>query len=344
MNPPSITTATVTSFVTVIVKSRQIHTMQVTLICSLQMKKAGSRRLRRLWSATTFGKVHVRTYWKYYDRQQGFSKKVLNDSVRESPTDWPIAKYSLEQIPKTFNHDSLQDLGNGQMMVTLFGRFLEGTYIRIGNSFLRDGNPAFLSEYRQIRFVASIADLATKQVAIVARDGTEHILAFSSDPFGCALTKHAVAFTAVDDTNTQVSLTFDGTLPDQDNFPLTMVIAGKSYGYSDAPIQRVGKVLSVVVPTATLLANPTITTSSGYKDAIESIALMMIDSCHFSHTEVTRCWRLLVTAGWETKKRQPVRRRVAIKLINVSMGIRRTRHNAWQRITSMWQVIINRND
>jgi hypothetical protein len=216
------------------------------------------------WSATTFGKVHIRTYWKYYDRKQGFSKKVLNDSVRESPTDWPIANYSLEQIPKTFNHDSLQDLGNGQMMVTLFGRFLEGTYMRIGNSFLRDGNPAFLSEYRQIRFVASIADLSTKQVAVVARDGTEHILAFSSDPFGCPLTQPDVAFTSVDDTNTQVSLTFKGKLPDQNNFPLIMVIAGKAYGYSDAPIQRADKVLRVVVPTATLLANPTITTTSPF--------------------------------------------------------------------------------
>ena len=213
------------------------------------------------WSAETFGKVHIRTYWKYYDRKQGFSKNVQNDSVRESPTEWPIANYSLEQIPKTFNHDSLQDLGNGKMMVTLFGRFLEGTYVRIGNSFLRDGNPAFLSEYRQIRFVASIADLATKQVAVVARDGNEHILAFGSDPFGSALTQPHVAFTAIDDTNTQVSLTFKGTLPD-DNFPLITVIAGKAYGYSDAPIQRIGKSLSVVVPTATLLANPTITTTA----------------------------------------------------------------------------------
>ena len=214
------------------------------------------------WSATTFGKIHIRTYWKYYDRKQGFSKNVLNDTVREDPTEWPVPKYDLTQVPKRFNHESLQDLGNGQILVTLKGRFLEGTYVRIGSSFLRDGNAAFLAEYQQIRFVASIADLATRQVALVARDGSEHVLDFSSGPFNTPLTQPTVALAAVDDTNTQVKLTFGGSLPNQTNFPLIMVIAGKAYGYSDAPILRTATTLSVVVPTATLLANPTITTTS----------------------------------------------------------------------------------
>jgi hypothetical protein len=214
------------------------------------------------WSAEKFGTVHVRTYWKYFDRKEGYAKKVRTDSLRENGTSWPIANYSLEQSPKLFDHDSLQDLGNGQMMVTLLGRFLDGTYIRIGNTFLRDGNPAFLSEYRQIRFVAPIADLATKQVAVVARDGHEHPLVFSSDAFKIVLPKPELTFTPVDDTNTQMTATFSVDLPDPAKYPTVAIVGGKVYGYADAPIQRATRSLTVVVPTATLVGSPTITFKS----------------------------------------------------------------------------------
>jgi hypothetical protein len=211
------------------------------------------------WSAARFGSVHIRTYWKYFDRKESYAKRVRAGSVRNYSPDWPIANYSLQQIPKTFNHSSLQDLGNGQMLVTLLGRFLDGTYIRIGSTFLRDGNPAFLSDYRQIRFVASITDLATKQVALVARDGDEYLLNFGSAPFTSPLPKPQATFTPVDETNTQVTATFPTALQKQDEFPAVMIIGGKVYGYSDAPLQRTDKTLTVLVPTVTLLSNPTVT-------------------------------------------------------------------------------------
>jgi hypothetical protein len=211
------------------------------------------------WSAETFGTVYVRTYWKYFDRKTGYAKKVQADSLRGDGRSWPVTNYSLEQIPKNFAYDSLQDLGNGQMLVTLFGRFLDGTYIRIGSTFLRDGSPAFSSEYRQIRFVAPIADLATKQVAVVARDGNEHILNFVVDPFKSPLQKPQMSFTPIDDTNTQIVATFTQALQSQDMYPVIMIVGGKVYGYADAPIQRTEKSLTATVSTSTLIANPTIT-------------------------------------------------------------------------------------
>ena len=219
------------------------------------------------WSAENFGTVHVRTYWKYFDRKEGYAKKVLANSLREDATAWPIANYSLEQSPKNFDNDSLQDLGNGQMLITLFGRFLDGTYIRVGNSFLRDGNPAFASDYKHIRFVAPIVDLATKQVALVARDGTEHPLIFASADFKTPLAKPQLTFTPVDDANTQITATFSAALPDPTKYPTIAIVGGKVYGYADAPVTSTAKSLTAVVPTAVLVANPTITFKSLFTDA-----------------------------------------------------------------------------
>ncbi|MBB5056420.1 hypothetical protein HDF16_001105 [Granulicella aggregans] len=214
------------------------------------------------WSNSNFGSIHIRTYWKYFDRKEGYAKVVQRDSLRDDTKTWPIPNYSLAQVPKEFDYKSLQDLGNGQMLVTVAGRFLGGTYVRVGSTFLRDGSPAFSAEYQQIRFVASVADLATKQVALVARDGTETQLVFKNDAYVGTLAKPDITFTPVDDSNIQIAAKFSSIPAIHDHIPLLAIVGSKVYGYSDAPILRDGTTLIFVVPTATLLANPTIVIKS----------------------------------------------------------------------------------
>ena len=188
------------------------------------------------WTTEKFGRVYVRTYWKYFDRKEGYAKKIRTDSLRDDAAGWPITNYSLEQVPKTFNSKSLQDLGNGQMLVTLGGRYLDGTYVRIGANILQSGSPAFTMDNQQIRFVAPILDLATKQTALVARDGKEHLLSFGSEPFTTALAKPDLTFTPVDDANTQITATFS-SIPDkeQQEFPLIAIVGEESTGTRTRP-------------------------------------------------------------------------------------------------------------
>lgn len=213
------------------------------------------------WSAASFGKVHVRTYWKCYDRHHSLVKNVRHDSLREyTSSGWPINNYTLKQDPKNFPLKALEDLGNGQMLVTLGGRFLGGTYVRVGSSILRDGSPGFTSEYQQIRFVAPIADLASKQVELVARDGTENPLLFTAARIGSLTPLKIIghSLSAVDDSNTQLTIEMEKIEQIHAQLPLIFVIGGRVFGYSDAPIRGDGNKLSVIVPTAFLLANPTI--------------------------------------------------------------------------------------
>jgi len=220
------------------------------------------------WSTACFGKIHVRTYWRSYDRRHSLPTAILRDSLTLYSEEWPILNYSLDQHPKTFDMTSLEDLGNGQMLVTVKGRFLGGTYVRVGSNILRDGSPGFTSEYQQIRFVSPLTDLATKQVSLVARDGNETALVFDKSQFGAsnalAVSGHTV--TPVDDTNSRITVQFKSLLPEKQQPTLVFLIGGKVFGYTDAPIRRNGNELSVVLPTALLVANPDVTIKALFTD------------------------------------------------------------------------------
>ena len=223
------------------------------------------------WSAERFGKIHVRTYWKSYDRGHSLTKGIVRDSLTEYSEQWPILNISLDQHPKTFDRTSLEDLGNGQMLVTLKGRFLGGTYVRVGSNILKDGSTGFTSEYQQIRFVSSLPDLATKQCSLVARDGTETALIFDREQFGA---KNALSIVGspsvvpVDDANSRLTVELNNLLPEGQQPPLVFLIAGKVFGYADAPIRRNGNQLSVVLPSALLIANPDIAVKALFTDPV----------------------------------------------------------------------------
>jgi hypothetical protein len=119
--------------------------------------------------AGCFGKIHIRTYWRKYDQKHGIVKQVIASSIREQDT-WPIPVFDLAPTVDTLHYE---DLGGGQVQVEMGGHFLSGTYIRIGNSYYREGTPGFTSEATQIRFIAPALDIAVQQAYIVSRDGAE---------------------------------------------------------------------------------------------------------------------------------------------------------------------------
>ena len=224
------------------------------------------------WSAKSFGAVHVCTYWRSYDRGKSLVRRIVPDSlVNYSSQVWPIDNIPLTQEPKSFPVTALEDLGGGQMLVTLTGRFLGGTYVRVGSSILRDGSPAFSSEYQQIRFVAPIADLATKKTKLVARDGSEKSIEFTTAQLGTVTPLKIVkpTISPIDDANVRLSLTLDKVDDVYKNLPLILLIGGRVFGYSDSPIERDGNTLSVIVSTAFLVANPRVVVTALFmaKDA-----------------------------------------------------------------------------
>lgn len=210
-------------------------------------------------SDAKYGTVYERTYWRRYDRNHNLIGGIIPGSLNEryKPTPIPGFEIKMTQDVGPLNSSSLEDLGNGQMLVRLDGRFATGSAIRVGNNILQPG-AGFSFDYNLIRFVAPIFDLATKRVALVSRDGTETPVRMMNDaikPKG--LTIEPPILTTIDESNSRLQI--DTRVDPVENHPLVLVIGGKVFGYSDAPIQRAGRRLSVVLPTAFLAANNQVT-------------------------------------------------------------------------------------
>jgi hypothetical protein len=228
----------------------------------------------KLSDTSNFGEVQVRTYWRRYDRKTGILKDVLPGSLKEQTVVAKIPSFKLVPNPMRdldFGLTNLEDLGGGQMLVNLEGRFLSGTSVRIGSAILSQGSPNFTFDQERIRFVAPITDLATKQVALVGRDGTERTLAM--ERVACKDTKQLKIedfnIKTVDQTNSLVTVKVNDACFLRDEFsekkdvpinpPLILVVGNRVFGYSEAPIQKSGDTLSAIVPTALLIANPRLT-------------------------------------------------------------------------------------
>ncbi len=204
----------------------------------------------------SFGKVRIRSYWRRYDRKTGVLKGVVRGSLRDDYPEFTIDSFHMKQSVAAFNVQETEDLGGGQMLVRIPGSFLGGTYVRVGTSILQPGSNGFTSEAGLIRFVAPISDLATKRVVVVSRDGTEVPLRIAKT-FTCnrlTIKQDGLSITPIDETNSILRIELEAhDVPEL--VPLVLVIGGKVFGYSDAPIGRSGHTLSAVLPTAFLAAN-----------------------------------------------------------------------------------------
>ncbi|OYW11099.1 MAG: hypothetical protein B7X34_03650, partial [Acidobacteriia bacterium 12-62-4] len=113
--------------------------------------------------------LKVRTYLREYDQKTGLVGKIIEPSV-SNWAEHDIRAINLAQYPKSV--ESIEDLGNGNVLVNLQGRFLNGTYVRVGGRRIAEGN-GLSFEADRIRFEASRLELAARDVRIVSRDGTE---------------------------------------------------------------------------------------------------------------------------------------------------------------------------
>lgn len=245
-----------------------------------------------------FGNVRVKSYWRRYDAKKRIVGDVIPGSLRVQNDygDWKIRTFDLVPRPAEirFELQGLEDLGGGQMQVSLPNRFLPGTAIRVGSAILGQGSPSFSFNRDVLRFVAPISDLATKKVFLVGRDGSEHELVMDINQipdFGRAISEdlengipatpagkcfgrqlhvwpNDIDIKTVDQTNSIVKVTIrdnkDRCFSDNDKPPLVLVVGNKVFGYSDAPVQRDWAEknyllsLTAVVPTSLLIANPQI--------------------------------------------------------------------------------------
>jgi hypothetical protein len=213
------------------------------------------------------GTVVVRTYWLKYDRETGATRDVVGKSYREyAPR--PIRPLPIASPPAGFSNADLRDLGGGQMFVRVPGRFLTGTYVRMGATTLRDGSGA-QHEHNAITFTASINDIATKPPVIVARDGTEEPLEMApleivGGKASLATPPSKISSTSVaglDDGNAQLSVQLDKEIATMIPPPV-LIVGGRVFGYADAPVVRQRDTITARVPVALMISNPTVVVTS----------------------------------------------------------------------------------
>jgi hypothetical protein len=128
---------------------------------------------------------------------------------------------------------------------------------------IQPGSNGAPSELKTTRFVASIDDLATLQTFIVSRDGSEYPLKIQRVPGtnNFYVDKANVKVSAMDDGTSLLQVPINNFVANQD-IPPILLIGGKVFGYSDAPIDRRCVpntnycMLSVTVPSAFLAADP----------------------------------------------------------------------------------------
>ena len=206
-----------------------------------------------------FGQVRIRTYWRKVDRKTGVLKEVIAESISGEMTR-SIRNFDLTPVVENADYD---DLGAGQLRVTVEGRFLAGTYVRVGNQYHREGTVGFTSELTRIRFVAAAADIAKYKAYIVSRDGTETEIRSAGDPkdlgpvsqTGCERVEPPVGdfqiaqenarrprmtvnVSAFDDSRSIVTAVMYDLLEGPRAEDYVMIINDKVLGLADAPIER----------------------------------------------------------------------------------------------------------
>jgi hypothetical protein len=224
------------------------------------------------------GTVTMRTYWRRYDRKRGIPGAIIRDSLSPDVR-FEIPAYTLANRAPAFTPMNVEDIGSGQIMVNLKGRYLPGTYIRIGSKIINNAS-GLISEYGGLRFTASIADASLRDTYLVAHDGREVLLslpACGTSRFTDTINHVKVTqylpikqeISAIDDATSLVKVKFvrtvsvDGAKTPVQQIPqelipeLVLVIGQRAYGYSQLKVECSGGYcdqISTVVPTSTLNA------------------------------------------------------------------------------------------
>jgi len=113
-----------------------------------------------------YGSIHIRTYWRRFDRKNGIDKEPIEGSVL-SRTKLSIPHFDLTPRVEDVRY---QDLGDATVLVTVQGSFLAGTYVQLGATRF-DAAKGLLVEESGLKFVAPAAALAMWTAKVVSRDG-----------------------------------------------------------------------------------------------------------------------------------------------------------------------------
>lgn len=114
-----------------------------------------------------FGTVEVHTYWRKFDRRNGVTQGAIGNSLLVSNTTFPIANFDL--TPRV-GDIAYKDLGDGTVLVSVLGDFLEGTYVELGSTRYEAGKNLVVED-SGVKFVAPMAAVARWTGRIVARTG-----------------------------------------------------------------------------------------------------------------------------------------------------------------------------
>jgi len=206
----------------------------------------------------SFGNLKVKTYWQKYDRKRGVLKEVIPGSVVEY-TEYTVPVFDTSPMIEDV---APQDLRDGNLVVGLKGRFVTGTYVRVGPNLFRVGGTGFTHELDRVRFAASAFDIARHGAFLVNRDGTETPIIYAFLP-PASRPRASSTVTAFDSANSLVTVCvekFETAGPQMEHHYI--VINGKVFGFADSPIERVkagnGARFTAVVPNSLLLSSPSI--------------------------------------------------------------------------------------
>jgi hypothetical protein len=218
------------------------------------------------------------------DLKTGVLLDVLPGSLSEGTTATQILNYDMHQkwgAVASFNPTDLEDLGTGKMLVKLDGRLLPGTYLRVGSKIVQPGSGGLPSDLKTTRFVADIADLATLKTFVISRDGTEYPLKIDSGGVNLfKVDRDHVSLTSLDDSTDLLRVPIT-SYNQNDDIPPVIVMGGKVFGYSDAPIDRecnpaAGTCrLSLSLPKDFVEANPVVTVKALMMDEDGGVQAML---------------------------------------------------------------------
>lgn len=264
---------------------------------------------RAVPAVKSFGTVRIRTYWRRVDPKTGILTEIVPGSLSESTNATPIPNYDMRQrwgAVASFNPTELEDLGSGKMLIKLEGRLLPGTYLRIGSNILQPGAAGLPpSDLKTTRFVANISDLAALKTFVISRDGTEYPLKIAAGNLNqFRVENHTV--TTLDDSTVLLSVPISHFDPAND-IPPVLLIGGKVFGYSDAPIDRncnpaAGTcVLSVALPKDFLAANPVVSVKALMLDEDGMVQSNLAATRTFTVFPQSAAPENLVLASFDTK-------------------------------------------
>ncbi|HSV19132.1 MAG TPA: hypothetical protein VLR71_12015 [Casimicrobiaceae bacterium] len=116
--------------------------------------------------------IVVRTFWKHVN-DAGI---VDRDECDPAPAQWEtVAVPATVPVATDF---SVDDLGNGSILVHADGAFLQGLRARVGAGVLDPRDPTFAAYPEYVRFVAPVSSVATGGLFLLGADGGEWPLQF----------------------------------------------------------------------------------------------------------------------------------------------------------------------